>query len=694
MANRLVHESSPYLLQHAHNPVDWYPWGDEALERAKRDDKPILVSIGYAACHWCHVMERESFEDADIAAFMNAHFINIKIDREERPDLDHIYMDAVQSMTGSGGWPLNVFLTPTLEPFYGGTYYPPRPLPQRASWQQILEAVARAFADKREQVQQQAAQLTQHLQQANAFGTRAQTEADQLFTDSSIMDAVNNILKTADREWGGFGRPPKFPQTFTIQFLLRSAWYKAKAGNDVAGDIMDDARKQALLSIDRMIGGGIYDQLGGGLARYATDREWLIPHFEKMLYDNALLLMLLSEAYQLTGYNRYRQAMNGIIGFVERELMHPLKGFYSALDADSEGEEGKYYVWSRKEVEECLGADAELFCQYYSITHDGNWEGKNILWVAKEPESFAQQYNLKVDELSHRLEKSRRLLLATREARVRPLLDDKVLLGWNALMNTALSKAYAATGEESWREMAIDNMRFLLDHCRAGENFRMYHSWKEGKAKVPAFLDDYAWLQEALIQLAEISGDHQYLRQADELMRRVLEDFSEEESGLFFYTARGQKDIIVRKKEVYDGATPSGNAVMAHNLHRLGILLDRPEWKERSSKMLLSLGQALIRYPGSFGCWNRLLLEKVAGTAEIALVGKDYPRHLAQLLKEFFPHRVIMATFEPDPTFPLLHGKEEGDTISIYVCRNFACESPVTSTEAAISLINRAGGHK
>ncbi len=692
MPNRLAFESSPYLLQHAHNPVDWYPWGEEALERAKREDKPILVSIGYAACHWCHVMERESFENEDTAAYMNAHFINIKIDREERPDLDHIYMDAVQSMTGSGGWPLNVFLTPGLEPFYGGTYYPPRPLPQRASWQQILEAVARAFADKRDEIEQQAAQLTRHLQQANAFGRQPQTDVEQLMAESSVADAVNNIMNTADREWGGFGRPPKFPQTFTIQFLLRSSWYMAKGQDDVAGDMTEDARRHALLSLDRMIGGGIYDQLGGGLARYATDREWLIPHFEKMLYDNALLLSVLSEAYQLTGYQRYRQAMNGIIGFVERELMHPLKGFYSALDADSEGEEGKFYVWSLQEVEECLGADAELFCQYYSITKEGNWEGKNILWVSEELESFARKNNLDADELALRLKKIRELLLARRANRVRPQLDDKVLLGWNALMNTALSKAYAATGEESWRRLAVENMDFLLPAFRAGEEFRMHHSWKDGRAKVPAFLDDYAWLQEALIQLAEVTGDHHYLRRAEDLMKRVLEDFSEEESGLFFYTASGQANIIVRKKEVYDGATPSGNAVMAQNLHRLGILLDRTEWRERSEKMLLSLGQALIRYPGSFGCWNRLLLEKLAGSTEIAIVGKDYPGKLTTLLKEFFPHRVIMATFEPDPTFPLLRGKEGGETAVIYVCRNFACESPVTSTAAAISLIDRAGG--
>lgn len=693
MANKLISETSPYLLQHAHNPVDWYPWGEEALLRAKEENKPILVSIGYAACHWCHVMERESFENVETAALMNQHFINIKIDREERPDLDHIYMDAVQAMTGSGGWPLNVFLTPDLKPFYGGTYFPPRPVHQRNSWTQIVEAVASAFREKKEEVAQQANQLTQHLLQSNSFGLQSNTDAALLFSKSSVVDAVNNALKTADKEWGGFSRAPKFPQTFIIQFLLRASQHLKQRNEDVADDNSGAALQQALLSLDKMIEGGIYDQLGGGLARYATDTEWLAPHFEKMLYDNALLVSVLSEAYQLTKKQRYREAIAETIGFVQRELMHPEKGFYAALDADSEGEEGKFYVWSKQEIDEILGDDATIFNAWYDVSEEGNWEGKNILRVLQPMGRFAEDHKISVEGLKLLLSTARGKLLAHRARRPRPLLDDKVILGWNALMNTALSKAFAATGEETWKQLAIDNMQFLLKHFEAGDK-TLHHTWKNDKARIPAFLDDYAWLIQALVQLSEITGNFDYLRRAEAFTLHVNEWFGEEGTGYYYYTPAGQADIIIRKKEVYDGATPSGNAIMADNLHRLGILLDRADWLERSENMLLALGQAIVRYPTSFGCWSNLLLEKIHGTAEIAIVGGDYASHLSAILKEFLPHRVLMATFQPDSSFPLLSGKEGGDQPQIYVCRNFSCERPVTTTEAAISLINSVRGKK
>ena len=483
MSNKLISETSPYLLQHAHNPVNWYPWGEEALLRAKTEDKPILVSIGYAACHWCHVMERESFENPETAALMNQHFINIKIDREERPDLDHIYMDAVQAMTGSGGWPLNVFLTPNLKPFYGGTYFPPRPVQQRNSWSQVLEAVATAYRNKKEEVEQQAEQLVSHLAQANSFGLQSNTGASLLFSESSIADAVNNILKTADRQWGGFGRAPKFPQTFTIQFLLRASQYIPDAA-DVALNNNDEALQQALVSLDKMLAGGIYDQLGGGLARYSTDAQWLAPHFEKMLYDNALLLSVLSEAYQLTQKDRYREVIAQTIGFVQREMMHPRKGFYAALDADSEGEEGKFYVWSKSEIDEILGADATLFNEYYNVSEEGNWEGKNILHVLQPVEVFAAERKTDVRHLKKILSEATGKLLAYRSKRPRPLLDDKVILGWNALMNTALSKAYAATGEESWRNWLLITWIF----CRRISRRANSNCIIPGKIIKPAFL--------------------------------------------------------------------------------------------------------------------------------------------------------------------------------------------------------------
>lgn len=690
--NRLQYETSPYLLQHAHNPVDWYPWGEEALGLARQEDKPILLSIGYAACHWCHVMERESFEDPETAALMNRHFVNIKIDREERPDLDHVYMDALQAMTGSGGWPLNIFLTPDLQPFYGGTYFPPRPVHNRPSWPQVLEAIARSFKEKREQIAQQAAQLTQHLQEANSFGLRNDNKEESLFSLAGASDAVTNILKLADTQWGGFSQAPKFPQTFTIQYLMRAAY--VLDNQESATEQNDAAMQQALLSIDCMINGGIYDQLGGGLARYSTDREWLAPHFEKMLYDNALLLATLSEAYQITARPRYRQVMEEIIGFVQREMMHPEGGFYSALDADSEGEEGRFYVWSKAEVDEVLGNDAPLFCEFFDVTDSGNWEGSNILRILNGPEELASSNGQSVEMLQAKLDEGRKKLLEARGRRPRPQLDDKVILGWNALCNTGLSKAYAATGETSWLRLAEGNMEFLLRAFKVSGDNSFHHTWKAGQARIPAFLDDYAWLIQALLNLQQVSGKWRYVELATELTRLVLERFSDEEQRYFYFTPAGQSDILVRKKEVYDGATPSGNAVMAANLYRLSILVDQPAWQQRARSMLLALGQAVLRYPTSFGCWNALLLEITAGTAEVAIVGKDWAASLAEMQKIFLPHCLWVATPESDSSIPLLAGKEAGDPVQIYVCRDYACQQPVTSTNAAISLINRVRGNK
>jgi uncharacterized protein YyaL (SSP411 family) len=692
-SNKLIEETSPYLLQHAHNPVDWYPWGEEALQRAKKEDKPILVSIGYAACHWCHVMERESFENEETAAIMNSHFINIKIDREERPDLDHIYMDAVQAMTGSGGWPLNVFLTPEGKPFYGGTYFPPVKVYNRPSWPDVLLSIKTAFSESRAEIDTQAENLTAHLLSSNSFGFR-QPE-DMIFDETMIEEAVTNVLKTADNEWGGFGKAPKFPQTFTIQFLLRhhvvSSGHTIGAQEELeAAQERDPGLKQALLSLDKMIDGGIYDQAGGGFARYSTDTEWLAPHFEKMLYDNALLVGLLSEAYQLTGKERYKEVIEETMDFIRRELLHEKHGFYSALDADSEGEEGKFYVWSLAEVRELLSQDTDVFCAYYDISEKGNWEGKNILRVKRLLEDIAEEHKLGTNELKKILRNGRKKLLLEREKRVRPLLDDKILLGWNAMMNTACSKAFAATGNEDFRRLAIANMEFLLENFRVGDTNEYFHTWKNNKAKYPAFLDDYACLIQALIQLQEITGETNWLVRAKELTEFVLDQFSEPETGFFFFTKGGQTDVIVRKKEVYDGAVPSGNAVMAYNLHHLSILFDRPEWRERSGKMVASLGQAVIRYPTSFGTWNCLVQEIVDGTREIAVMGSGYETILGEVLARYLPHRVLMGAEEEDESFPLIAGKKAGNPVLIYLCKDFSCLNPVDSTAALMGLIDSA----
>ena len=675
--NSLINETSPYLLQHAHNPVNWFPWGDEALEKAKSDSKPILVSIGYSACHWCHVMERESFEDEETANVMNEHFINIKIDREERPDLDHIYMDAVQAMTGSGGWPLNVFLTPDAKPFYGGTYFPPRRAFNRPSWREILVGVNEAFTQRRNEIDAQAENLTEHLIQANAFGISS--PENNFFTHEKNKEAFENIMKNADKEWGGFGRAPKFPQSFVIQYLLRYHHVSEKK----------EALGQALLSIDKMIDGGIYDQVGGGFARYSTDAEWLVPHFEKMLYDNALLVSTISEAYQLTGDSRYKEVIEETIEFVQRELMYAEGGFYAALDADSEGEEGKFYVWNYHEVMELLKEDGNIFCDFFDIKAGGNWEGKNILWRPKKEKIFCAERNIPLEEFKMIIQKGKRILLKKREVRIRPQTDDKILLGWNALMNTALTKAFSATGNDFFKQLAIDNMEFMLSKFSKNNKGEYFHSWKNSIAKQPAFLDDYAFLIQALIKLQEITGHTNYLEKARMITEHVLGNFGDSSTDFFFYTNATQSDVIVRKKEVYDGAQPSGNAVMADNLFRLGLYFDNNEWKERGYRMISSLGNALVHYPTSFGSWSCSLLEISTGTNEIVIISEDPQHVLNQVIKEYIPHKVIMAAFEGSNSFPLLSGKEKQEEIALYLCRNYTCENPVSTIRALIDLIRR-----
>ncbi|MBK9465337.1 MAG: thioredoxin domain-containing protein [Chitinophagaceae bacterium] len=674
--NKLIQETSPYLLQHAYNPVNWYPWSEEALTKAKDENKPILVSIGYAACHWCHVMERESFEDENTAKMMNENFINIKIDREERPDLDHIYMDAVQAMTGSGGWPLNVFLTPAAKPFYGGTYFPPQKAFNRPSWQETLLGVAQAFRERRHEIDAQAENLTEHLLKSNSFGLQKISE-NELFSPDQPVEAFQNIMKSADKEWGGFGRAPKFPQSYAIQFLLR---YNHLTKNE-------EALQQALLSLDKMIEGGIYDQVGGGFARYSTVTEWLAPHFEKMLYDNALLVSVLSEAYQLTGKERYKEVIEETMEFVQRELLHPAKGFYAALDADSEGVEGKFYVWDYEEVKSLLGSNAGIFCEYYNITEEGNWEHSNILRVKMAERDFAVKKKLTIDELKKILLTGKEKLLQKRNERIHPLLDDKIILGWNALMNIACSKAFAATGNEKYRTLAKENMQFVFNNFKGKEENEFHHTWKNDKAKYPAFLDDYAFLIQALIQLQEITTETKWLIHAKSITEFVIKNFSEPDTGFFFYTPYGQTDVIVRKKEVYDGAVPSGNSVMAYNLHQLSILFDKRDWEQRCLAMTSSLARAITRYPTSFGNWACLLQEIIAGTNEIALIGKDFSGIHNELLGQYIPHRVLMTSETANPVFPLLE-KPVAETTAIYLCRNYTCQNPVFSAKELMLLIN------
>jgi len=682
--NRLINESSPYLRQHAHNPVDWYPWGDEAIKKAREEDKPMIVSIGYSACHWCHVMERESFEDPETAGIMNRNFVNIKIDREERPDLDHIYMDAVQAISGGGGWPLNVFLTPEGKPFFGGTYYPPVNLPNRVSWKSLLQNISLAFNEKRKEINEQADYLTNHIARAGTETTGS--AGGEVFTAEEVRDIYENLMKTADRQDGGFGGAPKFPQTFSIRFLLQYHFYTGSS----------EALDHACLSLNKMVSGGIYDQLAGGFARYSTDNEWLAPHFEKMLYDNALLVTTLSEAFQLTGSEIYSKAIRETMEFIQNELLSEKGAFFSALDADSDGEEGKFYVWQKNEIIEVLGDESEEFCNYYNVSETGNWEGKNILRI-KDPSSF----------VSPEKEQSwKKKLIDRRNQRTRPQLDDKILLGWNALMITACCKAFSAVKEDNYLKVAVRGALFLEEKMRGEGIYNFYHSITgrqkagnegnpenpgvEDRASIPAFLDDYAYLIEAYINLQEVTGDFTWLDRAKSLTSWVIEHFGEEETGYFYYTHAGQDDVIIRKREVYDGAIPSGNAVMAANLLYLGTVFDNAEWKERTFRNVAALKETIRRYPGSFGIWATVVNALTYQLFEIILAGyPDKKKHL-EFLAKWIPNRVFLLISKSRAALPILRNKPIEGSSQFFLCRNYTCQHPVREVTELIILIKNS----
>lgn len=669
MPNRLAHETSPYLLQHANNPVDWYPWGPEALERAKREDKPILVSIGYSACHWCHVMERESFEHEDVAAIMNEHFINIKIDREERPDIDQIYMDAVQVLTGQGGWPLNMFLTPDAKPFYGGTYFPPRPLQGRPSWPQALHWVHQTFVTKREQVEEQAQKLTEHIigmDGAIIKGPEVPTSNDYIETAHKVMAQLQPRL---DKRFGGFGSAPKFPNPFNLKFLLR---YYFVTGNQ-------EALEHTILTLQKMGSGGIYDHLGGGFARYSVDEYWLAPHFEKMLYDNALLVSNLAEAYQITHDTFFKQKAEETLAFVARELTHPLGGFYAALDADSEGVEGKFYTWHAGEIEEILGDDAPWFMEYYDVSEAGNWEHVNILNTPKVAEVFAKEKGWALDDFNQKLQQAKQKLMAVRDTRIRPGLDDKVILSWNAMMVSAYATAAQAFGNASYAQAAERSLDFLLKHLYIdGE---LFHTWKN-EAKYPAFLDDYACMIEALLDTYQAVFNERYLYIVIELAAKVDARFTDNNGPLYYYTPSTQKDVIVRKREVFDNVTPAGNSVMARNLYRLAVYTGNSQYQAKADAMMATMQPAISAYGGSVANWASVLLEFGAPVQEVAIVGEQYQNFAEAIAQVFNPQRMIMAAPSGNDAWPLLQGRGAAGETLIYKCENYACQRPVNTLEA------------
>ncbi|GAB2966123.1 thioredoxin domain-containing protein [Hymenobacter coalescens] len=675
-SNRLIHESSPYLLQHAHNPVDWYPWGEEALSRAHTEQKPILVSIGYAACHWCHVMERESFEHEQIARIMNERFVCIKVDREERPDVDQVYMDAIQAMGLGGGWPLNVFLTPEAKPFYGGTYFPPR------NWFELLQQVSNAYAsaEHRPALDKSAEDFARVLR-ANDLEKYGVQAAAQSRSRSQLQQLLLNLEKRFDTRGGGTRKAPKFPMPAIWRFLLRA-------------HVLTDnyaARHQTELTLREMAWGGIYDQIGGGFARYSVDAEWLVPHFEKMLYDNGQLLSLYAEAYQLTQNELYRDVVAQTVDWARRELLSPEGGFYSSLDADSEGEEGKFYVFTLDELREALGTEAPLAADYYNCTAVGNWEhGRNILHRRQSDQDFAQAHQLSPGVVAALVQGWRQKLLAYRSQRTRPGLDDKILTGWNALMLRGLIDAYRAFHLPDYLQLALQNAEFIEANLRrAGGG--LWRTTKHGRATIAAFLEDYALLIDAYTALYEVTFAERWLQRAQELTQYVLTNFADPTEAHFFYTDATGETLIARKKELFDNVVPSSNSVMAHNLLRLGTLLDVPEWRERAAAMLALTQELAVQEPQHLAGWASLYLSLLAPLAEVAIVGPEAEALRQQLSRHLLPNAVLTGTTSRSE-LPLLQerGAGNGET-TVYVCYNRACQRPVTSAAEALVQIQAAG---
>jgi uncharacterized protein YyaL (SSP411 family) len=677
--NRLIHESSPYLRQHAHNPVDWHIWGEEALQLAKAADKPILVSIGYASCHWCHVMERESFEDEHVADYMNRHFVCVKVDREERPDVDNIYMEAVQIMTGAGGWPLNCFLLPDGRPFYGGTYYPPRPAYNRPSWTQVLHNIVNAYHNRREEVEKQAARLTEAVRNADdRFVAQMQshgTQADAFAPD--LTDAIFNALYMQfDKAEGGFGHAPKFPTVMALEFLLHY-YYHAKN---------EQALAHVRLSLDKMLMGGIYDQLGGGFSRYSTDSGWLVPHFEKMLYDNALLVSLLAQAYQCTGESSYKETIEQTLAFIAREMTSPEGGFFSAIDADSEGHEGHFYIWDKEEVTQVLGDDCPLFCEFYRVCGQGNWEGRSILWRKHTYSEFAQAKGMPEDELHRFMESCRQRLFAVRQKRTPPALDDKILLDWNALQCSAYARAYFALGVPDYKDAALRNIHFLLQNFQAADGRGLVRVYAQGKAKQTAFLDDYAFLIAALLDVYQLDFDERFLELAKKYADFAVANFWDEQKSNFFFTLPDQTEVPVRKKDLFDSATPSGNATMVRNLQQLGLVFGDEGYSAKASAMLQAMKNTIERLPLSFSKWATAMLSEVYGNIEVAVVGEAAQQMAHDIQRVFLPNGIVMAA-QAANGFPMLQGREPMNGTQVHVCTNSTCKRPVETAEAAIELL-------
>ncbi|MSP11965.1 MAG: thioredoxin domain-containing protein [Chloroflexi bacterium] len=672
--NRLGQETSPYLLQHADNPVDWYPWGPEALGKAQQENKPILLSIGYSACHWCHVMAHESFEDPATAEMMNLYYVNIKVDREERPDLDAIYMQAVQAMTNHGGWPMTVFLTPDGLPFYGGTYFPPEPRHGMPAFQQVLHTIADTYYNQPEEIQKNIGQMRDFLQQ-----TFSATGAGTLSQDI-LAAGFHALSRNYDNTNGGFGQAPKFPQPMNLEFLLH-AWHNL--GDDAALRIVE-------VTLQKMARGGMYDQLGGGFHRYSVDARWLVPHFEKMLYDNAQLARVYLHAYQATGKSFYRRIVEETLDYVLREMTHPAGGFYSTQDADSEGEEGKFFLWTPAETNDLLGAeDGELFNAYYDITAQGNFEGSAILNVPRDRDVVAHMQGVPEEGLQQVIDRSRQALFYAREQRVKPGRDEKILASWNGLMLAALAEAGAALQEPAYLLAARKNAEFVLTEML--QHGRLMRTWKDGQARITGYLEDYAGYADGLLSLYEATGELRWFTAARQLMDTVLELFSDTQQGGFYDTSTEHEQLVTRPKDLFDNATPAGSSLAVTALLRLGAFTGDDHYIQPAAEALSSIAEFLQKYPTGFGVALTAVDFYLNWPKEIAIIGTPGEASTQALQAVVFgmylPNRII-ATAGPQQlpavaaAIPLLAERQRlSGKATAYVCVHFACQIPVTEPE-------------
>ena len=674
--NRLIHESSPYLLQHANNPVDWFSWSDEAWTKAKTENKLVLISIGYSACHWCHVMEHESFEDEEVAEIMNKHFVCIKVDREQRPDVDQVYMTAVQLMSGSGGWPLNCFTLPDGRPIYGGTFFP------KDTWIKTLLTLADVYKDDPEKVLKYAEELTGAVKNSELVPAFVEK---QKFTSAILKECVENWAKRFDNREGGPMKAPKFPLPNNYQFLLR---YSALTSHSLAG--RDGVGSHILLTLEKMAYGGIYDQIGGGFARYSTDSEWKAPHFEKMLYDNAQLVSLYSEAYQFSKNPLYKNVVFETLEFIQREMTSPEGAFYSALDADSEGEEGKYYVWTVDELKNILGDDLKLFADYFNVNEVGHWEEENYILLRKQPdEEIAKRFGISTDILQKKISELKKKVLAVRETRIKPGLDNKILTSWNALMIKGYADAYSVFHDKEFLNSALKAANYILENLSREDGGLWHCAGRDLKSRptINGFLEDYAFTIEAFISLYQVTFDEHWLYKAKSLLEYSLAHFHDSSSAMFYFTSDLDTALIARKMEIQDNVIPSSNSTMARSLFYLSNYFDNKNYLELSEKMLMQVQEGIPQYGSAYSNWAMLMQHFLYPFYEIAIVGNSVDEKRKELSERFIPN-AIFAGSKGESKLPLLQERFVQDKTYLYICLNKTCKLPTENTEEALRLIS------